>query len=319
MLVGAVFLWLAFRAVEYDGVVQLISAVSVSPLAVVILCTLMFLLIKSWRWQRLLSPLAGSRTIGSLLPAVTLGSAANYILPHFGEVLRIWAVGDKRGASRSSILATIALERVLDAAAICLAGASLVLFEAQAGDVNLAIQILAVGSTVCALIIVAVLRYPRFFLRFVASLADRYLPRFRSWVVQKTESAIDGLEGVRQPSELFLLLAISALQWGCMAACVAASMWAIGLDTSVGASTAVLILIVVGLVLPSAPGYFGTTQLAYLMALSPLGYDGDSAVAASLVYNVAVVVGIVAAAALLIHRLPMLYLVRRCVQAVRGS
>jgi glycosyltransferase 2 family protein len=318
-LIGAFFLWLALRRVDFVNVLDAVSGAAIFPVVTVAACTLLFLVVKSWRWQRLLSPMTGERSVASLLPAVTLGSAANYLLPHVGELLRVWSMGRNRGASRSTVLTTIALERVFDAVAICLAGSSLLIFQAQSAHVHVAIQVLAVGCMICAVVIVMLLRYPQLFVAAVSALSQRHSPRFRHWFVEKSRDAIHGLEGIRHPRELAFILVLSILQWSCMAACVAASMWAIGLDTSVGASCAVLILIVVGLVLPSAPGYFGTTQLAYLMALSPLGYDGNSAVAASFIYNVVVVLGIVAAASLLLHKFPIVQLFDVVTRRLRGQ
>jgi hypothetical protein len=55
---------------------------------------------------------------------------------------------------------------------------------------------------------------------------------------------------------------------------------------------------VVGITLPSSPGYFGNIQLAYVLALKPFGIDAGSAIAASLffhalAYPAVVIVGLI--------------------------
>jgi uncharacterized membrane protein YbhN (UPF0104 family) len=63
---------------------------------------------------------------------------------------------------------------------------------------------------------------------------------------------------------------------------------AIGLAASLSASVAVLALMVVGVTLPTAPGYLGTTQLAFVVGLGVSGVPIEQAFASSLVYSLTV-------------------------------
>jgi uncharacterized membrane protein YbhN (UPF0104 family) len=52
----------------------------------------------------------------------------------------------------------------------------------------------------------------------------------------------------------------------------------------------VLLLNVIGLTLPAAPGHVGTLQLAFIAGLAPFGVEAEEAFAASVIYNVLMVV-----------------------------
>ena len=82
------------------------------PLAV--LLTLLTNILRSYRWKYLLNPI---RPIGivSVFSGVAIGYMANNVLPaRLGELVRSYFLGQKEGLSKSSTLATIVVERLLD-------------------------------------------------------------------------------------------------------------------------------------------------------------------------------------------------------------
>jgi uncharacterized membrane protein YbhN (UPF0104 family) len=65
---------------------------------------------------------------------------------------------------------------------------------------------------------------------------------------------------------------------------------AVGVPVTLGSATATLLLNVIGLTLPAAPGHVGTVQLAFIVGLAPFGVAREPAFAASVVYNFLMVV-----------------------------
>ena len=296
LVFGTLLALFASRLTDPAAVRLMLSSVSPGSAVIIAIGIVAFLLLKSIRWRQLLRPLM-ARDVGDLFPAVALGSAANYVIPHIGELLRIWAIGRNGKNSNSAMLATIALERVLDVAAIGLAGMGLLLLEVHSPQLELAVQALAFGCGLCFVAIVVLLRYPTVALQWCTERFPRIVAsRGGQWALSKLRAALEGLDEARSPVHLLQLLVLSVAQWACIAFCIGMSLDAAGLVPTLGANVAVLVLVVAGLVLPSAPGYVGTTQVAFLMALEPLGYDTDAAVAASVIYNVVIVAAIVAVA-----------------------
>lgn len=71
--------------------------------------------LRAVRWQYLLSPVKRLKA-GQLFSYAVLGFMANNVLPlRVGELVRAYLLGQKEGLSKTSILATILVERVLDA------------------------------------------------------------------------------------------------------------------------------------------------------------------------------------------------------------
>ncbi len=299
---GAAFLWFAVSRVDIPGVRIVLGRVEVAPTLIVIMAGSMFLLFKTWRWRRILGT-QSDMSSGSAFRAVAIGSAANYVLPHLGEFFRIWATGDRHGISRTSVMATIGLERMLDIAAICLIGIALTTLEPETAGMRHAVDLLAIASAIGFVLLVMGIRRPEAFLRIAERFTRPLGARFNAKAIPFLRGSLSGVANFIRPGEFVRLLSLSFLQWACIAVCVAASLSAVGLTTTLGSSVAVLVALVVGLVLPSGPGYAGTTQLAFVLALEPLGYSGESALAASLVYN-ATIVGVIVAIALACAAIP---------------
>jgi uncharacterized membrane protein YbhN (UPF0104 family) len=302
LALGAAFLWFAVSRVDIPGVRIVLGRVEVAPTLIVIIAGAMFLMFKTWRWRRILGAHTGMSS-GSAFRAVAIGSAANYVLPHLGEFFRIWATGDRPGVTRTSVMATIGLERMLDIAAICLIGIALTTLEPETSGMRHALDLLAIASGLGFVLLVIGLRRPEAFLRVAERFTALLGTKFSARAIPLLRGALSGVANFIKPGEFIRLLSLSFLQWACIAVCVAASLSAVGLAITLGSSVAVLVALVVGLILPSGPGYAGTTQLAFVLALEPLGYSGESALAASLVYN-ATIVGVIVVIALLCFGAP---------------
>jgi uncharacterized membrane protein YbhN (UPF0104 family) len=97
---------------------------------------------------------------------------------------------------------------------------------------------------------------------------------------------------LRQPHLMIVVLALSIVQWLLIAATILLSLRALDICAGWAAVTTVLLLSVVGSTLPTAPGYIGTIQAAFVLALTPFDITAVDAVSASILYNALIVVPI---------------------------
>jgi uncharacterized protein (TIRG00374 family) len=245
-----------------------------------------FYWIKTVRWAQLLAPFVAASP-AALFPAVMIGYAGNALLPmSLGDIARASIAARQLGAPTFAVLVSIAIERAFD-----LAGILLVLVVALVAFENMPDVVLitgywlaaAIGAVVlCACVYVfftdSVLRLARW---FTAWLPERITTR----ILGELEKGAAGAGIVRKPRLAAGALATSLLQWVFMWVCVWLSLVALHVEVPFGAALVVLVLTVVGITLPSSPGYFGNIQLAYVLALKPFGIDAGSAIAASLFFH----------------------------------
>lgn len=114
LLVGGVFLWLAFRNVPLSEVWQYARQISfywVPPFALTLL-TGHFL--RAERWRLLIEHDQEELERSTLVAGVLTGYLLNIVGPRLGEVSRPVYVARREGLSSSKLMGTIVLERVID-------------------------------------------------------------------------------------------------------------------------------------------------------------------------------------------------------------
>jgi uncharacterized membrane protein YbhN (UPF0104 family) len=75
-----------------------------------------------------------------------------------------------------------------------------------------------------------------------------------------------------------------------MSACVYLALLAVGVAAPASAAIVVLAVTVAGLTLPTGPGFVGTIQACFLVALTPYNVGAERAVSASFFYNLLITV-----------------------------
>jgi glycosyltransferase 2 family protein len=249
-----------------------------------------FMALKAWRWQGLLLPLHrfGLRPLHA---AVYAGTAANLLVPHSGELLRAQWLGRQAGQPASPILATVALERLLDFAALVLLALLGLLLQPQRPQALLAGAGLGLVVVLLGLALAAAALRPGPVLRATLQAVLGRLPaRWAGWLGPRLRRSVAGLQALQHPRRLLALLALSLLQWGCIVAAIWCCAQAVGAGLPVAGAVLVFVCTVVGLTLPAPPLQLGATQLAFVWGFGWHGAQAAPALAASALYT-AVVLG----------------------------
>jgi uncharacterized protein (TIRG00374 family) len=293
LVVGLGLLSLALKGVNLAAVsAALVGGRWTWPALVVLSGTLVFVLAKAARWRLLLGePPAVS--VAALVRSTTAGLALNALVPHAGEFVRAVSLNRRCGLSGSGVLASIVAERVFDLFAVLLLAAVAVERTPVPASVAGAVRVLGLVAMAGAVVIIAVLILPQQF-RALAVLLTRLLPaRFRGWVLQEVDAALAGFSPVRSWRRSLRVLGWSLIQWLAIAVCAYGACTVVGATVSLGSALFVVVGIVVAFLLPNAPGYAGSAQVAFVVSLSPSGVPSTLAVAASVVYQLLMILPVV--------------------------
>lgn len=128
ILLGLLFLWLAFKEVEFSEVIESTRDMSwfwILPFAAV---TLGAHYIRALRWEMLFTNKEKVPTKTTLFTGVMFGYLVNIPLPRVGEVARPVYVAKQVDESSSKIIGTIVLERIVDVIGMLLLMAFVVVF-----------------------------------------------------------------------------------------------------------------------------------------------------------------------------------------------
>ena len=118
LAVSGLFLLLLLLRVDRQEIVSALSNANYLYVAPAIGLYFVAVYFRSIRWAYLLSPI-GRFPVGRLYPVVIIGYMANNLLPaRLGELVRSYYLAQRETVSRSTALATVAVERVYDGVAL---------------------------------------------------------------------------------------------------------------------------------------------------------------------------------------------------------
>lgn len=286
ILISIFFLYLAIKDTNFSEIRDGLSR-SRYWIAIPLLTTLaLFYWIKAVRWRVLLDPIRETTT-REILPAMMIGFAGNNLLPaHLGEFLRMYVIAKQFGLSKTSVLATIVIERMFDFLTVLflLAGILLVDTKVPPSLVTAGYFIAVAGLGLLALVVVYITRTEAFVSFFRRRL--RVLPRtLQTKLIRQAELGALGLNAIREPHLLFGVIGTSLVQWMLMGICLYTGILAVGISVPLSSAFVLLALSVAALTLPSSPGFFGTIELCFVLSLEPYGVSQGDAFAAAIFYH----------------------------------
>ena len=273
--ISAVALFLVVRSVDLGAVWQTIQRAEPRWLALMLVFLCIDLFLRAVRWRTLLAPVAAvpiRTTLGSLL----VGYLANNVLPaRLGELVRSHDLGQRTGISRSTILGTIVVERVVDTIVAVAIAAVAILVLSVRGIVASAVLI---GLAVTALLVVAI----------AVGLAAHRLPgadRAREFIARwpRVHDVMrrlrDGLRVASDPRTMALAVALSLGSWTCSVLTFASAAQAVGIAPTIGQAALLSAGTNLATAIPAAPGYVGTFELAAVTIGGSIGIAAEPALA----------------------------------------
>jgi hypothetical protein len=214
----------------------------------------------------------------------------NSLLPmRLGELVRAWVIGRSARIRVSGAFATIVVERLFDLfSMIAIFGLVLLYAPIQSRRFKTLVLIgFLFGAAVLAGLLVLHFRGER-----LGTIVARFLPRsVRPRAISMLDSFQAGLEIFRDPGRLAIIGGLSFLMWACFAVvirmCFASAHLTIGGNPlPFSASLVVLVVIGIGIMVPSGPGFIGTMQAAAVFGLAIVGYaDAGRALSFSIIYH----------------------------------
>lgn len=286
LLFSALFLWLALRSIDIRLLGDALGRARLAWSWPFLGALIAFCWMKAARWAVLLEPVAPTTAL-HMLPSVVIGYAATTLMPmQLGEVARAYVAARTLGIRLLSALTTIALERILDVFALLVMLGIVLLLGTDVGQGlrHAGLWMLLAGLGAFGLLC-AYTFHPELFNGWIRP-ATRWLPgKIQEGLAGQLSAIAQGVGILKRPARYLSVVLASALQWFFMLCCAAVSLRALGLDLPPTAPLLVLATTALGMALPSGPGYVGTIQLAFWLALAPFGVSREDAVAASIFYH----------------------------------
>lgn len=290
VLISIGFLYFAFRKVDVDELTAALAGAQYLYLIPAGLLAIFSLMIRALRWRYLLLPVKRAR-FRNLFTAASIGLMVNNLLPaRLGEFVRAYLIGEKENISKSASLATIVVERIFDGLAVLIF--LVYAFAFRTVDFphwfNRTVYIV-IAVYGLAIIFLVLLRIRRENALSIAVFLTRPLPaRGRAIVSKALDSFVQGLEIIHSFRELMISLVLSILVWLPNVLIVHIMLQAVGIDLPLHSAAVIFIIIAIGIMIPSAPGFVGTIQYCSIVSLAIFSVPKSLALSFSIVYHVGV-------------------------------
>lgn len=283
------FLWLAFRDVSISQIVAAFGQVDWRFVALALGLVLASHLARAARWKLLYHPDQKKLNFLRLTEVLFISQMLNIVSPvRLGEVARIYFMGHLEARSRARTLGTIAVEKWLDILTLLvlmlLVPVSVSLpawFQDSKGSLAV-IAIAFFGATL-------ILSFAKDRLLVLLESSSRFLPEnWRARLRRAVDLALGSLDVLRSPWVGFRLQGWSLLIWSLGVLVNYVVFLALGLSLPFAAALFLLVVLQVGVVVPSAPGELGVFNYLCVLALATFGVGKSIALSYSvLLYLVA--------------------------------
>ncbi|HEX2916223.1 MAG TPA: lysylphosphatidylglycerol synthase transmembrane domain-containing protein [Chloroflexia bacterium] len=268
LVVGLFFLALAFKDQNFSEIGRSLSQANYWWLIPGLAVYFLGVFIRAIRWHYLLGPMqpVSSRR---LFPVVVIGYMANNVLPvRMGEVVRAYVLDRRDGVRKTTALATIVVERIMD-------GITMILFLSAASlfvKINSGIGGIEKAASIVFLVGIAIfflVAHSRTWMKRFETIGLRFVPApVRPKVAGLADSFIDGLQVLRQWRDLLIVFALSVVAW----VCEGGMYWMVAmafsnLNLSLAAVFMTLAVANLATLVPSTPGYVGPFDAAAKLVL----------------------------------------------------
>ena len=290
VVVSALCVWLSMRDVRPAEVWHALRQANYLGFVAACVLTLLAFVLRAIRWRPLLST---PRPIGypSLFSATMIGFMANNMLPlRLGEFVRAWALARTEKLSKTTVLATVVVERVVDMLTLLvILGIALMVHpithSSRAWELTRKGAIALVGLSVALTLFVVLLERRPALMRALIGRLAAYLPgRAGEHGVRALEHFIEGLGLFRDLPRLLWVFVLSFAMFAIVVAGLQASMWSLGIVLPWYAGLTMLVITAIGIMVPAAPGYIGTMNVACVAGLALFSIGKASAVPFSWFY-----------------------------------
>jgi uncharacterized protein (TIRG00374 family) len=286
-LVGLLFVWLAFRGTDIEGIKSSFKAVKYIYIVPVVFLSIVVLVLRSYRWGVILKPLEKINQ-WPLFSITAVGFLAINLLPvRMGEFARPYLISKKSSIRMGSALATIVVERIFDMLTLMIF-LLLVLMTVKLPD--------WIFRSACSILLVVI---PLFLLLIFLAVkrdisvkgADRMisvLPKtLSSRLMRLFHSFLDGLQILPDLKKTFYITFLSAIIWSliALATYILFSSFKSMLNLPLAAAYAVLVITALGVTLPAAPGFVGNYHYSCVLALALFGIPKTDALTFAIILH----------------------------------
>lgn len=292
IFLSAVLVYLSLRGIRFQGVAAAIHNVQIPYVLLSLLMMLLMQVLRSIRWGGILKPVTHVDSF-TLFSITNVGFLAIVAIPaRLGELVRPLLISRKKGVPMAAALGTVFVERIMDTVTVLvMAGLLFPLIPLPPWLVRSVSIMSLIALTASVFFIFMILK------RKNLEGLYRFLPnsmqeRFAGKISHLLAHFIDGFAVISDWKQLSRLMILSFAVWIANVMAIYALFLAFGYNLSILAAFVLMFILIVGIAIPTAPGFVGNWHYACILALTLFGLDKADALTFAVLYH-ALSIGIV--------------------------
>lgn len=287
VLISLFFVMILVDNLEWNKIWTALDSINYFIIIPAIVIQLSSYWIRSVRWKYILSSMKLMKS-SELFPIVAISYMANNILPfRMGEFVRAYLVGKKSGISKMSSFSTIILEKIYDGISLLfILGITALIFPFPSWVRNMGLisTVIFLGALIFAVCLVI---FRGGTIKFVDSFL-KYTPNTLHDSINKLlNRLIEGFEVVKDRKNLIPIALYSMLIWVMEATLFFAIAESFGFSDTIFIALFVLVIVNLGIMIPSSPGYVGTFEYFVIKSLNVFNITKETAMGYALVLRIA--------------------------------
>lgn len=260
LLISILFLYLAFKKVNLKEVGEILLNTNLLYFAFTILITFIAFFLRAVRWKILLNPLK-KFPLTMVFNATMIGFMCNYTLPaRVGELARAYLIGSRGNISKSSAIATIVVERVLDVFILSFITAIIVFFFPVPIWLKRTGTIMALLNISIFIFLVSMHKKKSIFLKIIEKPLTIFGERIKEKIKTLFSAFIEGLNILNSLGNFLLITALSFAIWAITGLLFYVLFFSFPINLPVYAAYLDMVILTLGIMIPSTSGFIGTFQ-----------------------------------------------------------
>ncbi|MFH1081025.1 MAG: lysylphosphatidylglycerol synthase transmembrane domain-containing protein [Pseudomonadota bacterium] len=286
ILIGIVLVYLSLRGIDFQEVANGFRHIRSDYVLLFLAVVFCFQLLRSFRWGLMLRPLDRVNQI-SLFSVSSVGFLAITSLPvRLGELARPYLITKKSQIKMTAALGTILVERVCDSIAILIIfGIALFFIPFLPPWLVRSALLVSLLTLIFLAVMIIMLVKREVALKALAPLINRLPERFAGKIDSLLHQLIDGFKIFNDFRLLLLVVLLSVLIWMINAASIYILFHAFAFNLSFTAATVTMIILLIGIAIPTAPGFIGNWHYACIIGLTLFNVSKSEALTFAVIYH----------------------------------
>ena len=287
--ISALLIYLSVKDTDFRHVIYGMTKMGYGYILPFLLIMLLMQALRAWRWGLILNPLEKIRYL-PLFAITSAGFLAITALPaRLGELARPYLVARKSAIRMSAAVGTIFVERILDGAAILTIASATAFFTIlPAWLLRANIILFVINLILFSGVFFALFRRPLLlkFLNFsLRILPEKWPEKWKDALNRLLHNFLDGFQVIGDGKRLFQILLLSLLIWLIDALAIYILFLAFNFQIPPVAAFVLMIILIIGIAIPTAPGFIGNWHFSCVLGLGLFGINKTDALTFAIIYH----------------------------------